>query len=225
MIEINLLPGPKKKRGGAGISLPDFQKLAASVKDPLLLGAVAAWIIAGSVIGLIWFSVSSEQRRLDPILDQTRREARTYRQLTARKRRMEQLRDSLIVELDAIRGIDADRYVWPHIMSEVTRALPDFTWLVSIDNLAGAPVLDQGDGTTPPPPPPIRFSIEGRTSDVQAYTRFVRQLEASPWLRDIQLGATQTVVEDERQVISFQVEGTFEQADSAFINTAPVAVR
>lgn len=224
MIEINLLPGPKKKRGGGGISLPDFKQLAASVKDPLLLGAVAAWVVSGAVIGLIWFSVSSEHRRLDPILEQTRQEARTFRQLTARKRRMEQLRDSLIVELDAIRGIDADRYVWPHIMSEVSRALPDFTWLVGIDNLAGAPVLDPGDGTVPPPPP-VRFSIEGRTSDVQAYTRFVRQLEASPWLQSIQLGATQTVIEDDRQVISFQVEGTFEQADSAFVRTAPVTVR
>lgn len=224
MIEINLLPGPKKKRGGGGISLPDFKALAASVKDPLLLGAVAAWVVSGAVIGLIWFSVSSQNRRLDPVLQQARTEARTYRQLTARKRRMEELRDSLIVELNAIRGIDADRYVWPHIMSEVSRALPDFTWLVSVDNLAGPPPLDPGDGTVPPPPP-IRFSIEGRTSDVQAYTRFVRQLEASPWLQRIQLGATQTVIEDDRQVISFQVEGTFEQADSAFVRTAPVTGR
>ena len=41
MIEINLLPGAKRKRGGkgAGLRLPDLKQLAVLVKDP--------WLIAG----------------------------------------------------------------------------------------------------------------------------------------------------------------------------------
>ena len=31
--------------------------------------------------------------------------------------------------------------------------------------------------------PPLTFQITGRTIDIQAYTRFLRQLEASPWIR------------------------------------------
>src|SRR2546426_958739 len=49
MIEINLLPGKKKKAPGAGmkLSMPDFRGLIAQVKDPWLIGAIAAWVVVG----------------------------------------------------------------------------------------------------------------------------------------------------------------------------------
>ena len=49
MIEINLLPGKKKAAKGAGfqLAMPDFKGLLAQVKDPWLLGAIAAWVIVG----------------------------------------------------------------------------------------------------------------------------------------------------------------------------------
>lgn len=218
MIEINLLPGPKKRKRGAGFSMPDLADIVSSVKDPLLIGVVVAWVVAGSFIGGVGYLVSRRASGLEPALNTARREARNYGNLIAQKRRMELLRDSLIVELDAIRNIDADRYVWPHLLSEITQGLPQFTWLVAIDNVAPPPSPDGIE----PVDPPVRFSLEGRTADIQAYTRFVRQLEDSPWIADIQLGATSTVVEDERPVTSFQVEGTYVQADSAYIRTVPV---
>lgn len=222
MIEINLLPGQKKKKkAGAGISLPDFGELTQSVKDPLLLAAVVAWVIAGAFIGTIWFLQTNEMAQLEPELRQAQADARQFTTMIVEKRNMERLRDSLIQELDAIRSIDADRYVWPHILDEVSRNLPAFTWLVAVDNLATPPPMDDGTGEVAEPP--IRFSIEGRTADIQAYTRFVRQLSESPWISDIQLGATQTVTEQDRSVTSFSVQGTYRQADSAFIRTAPVA--
>ncbi len=48
-IEINLLPGARKKARGAGLSLPDFSEIVARVKDPLLVGALAAWV-AGPIL-------------------------------------------------------------------------------------------------------------------------------------------------------------------------------
>src|ERR1051326_5173595 len=47
MIEINLLPGKKKVSKGAGVqlSMPDFKAIIAQVKDPWLIGAIAAWVI------------------------------------------------------------------------------------------------------------------------------------------------------------------------------------
>ena len=49
MIEINLLPGKKKKAAGAGIklSMPDFRAIIAQVKDPWLIGAIGAWVVVG----------------------------------------------------------------------------------------------------------------------------------------------------------------------------------
>ena len=49
MIEINLLPGKKKKAAGAGmkLSMPDFRAILAQVKDPWLIGAIGAWVVVG----------------------------------------------------------------------------------------------------------------------------------------------------------------------------------
>ena len=33
-------------------------------------------------------------------------------------------------------AIDEDRYIWPHILDEVSRALPPYTW-ITVLNLAG----------------------------------------------------------------------------------------
>jgi len=221
MIEINLLPGPKKKRRGLALTAPSLGGITKSVKDPLLLGLVGAWAVAAVVIGGVWVTETAKMSSLEPQLEQVRNDERTYRGMIAEKRRMETLRDSLVVELDAIREIDSDRYTWAHILEEVTKALPDFTWLVAVDHLPSPPMID--DQGVEIAKPAVRFSIEGRTSDIQAYTRFVRQLNDSPWLTDIQFGASQTVREEEREVTSFRIEGTYSEADSVFIRTAPVS--
>jgi len=222
MIHINLLPGPRKKRS-VGISLPNFGELTAQVKDPMLLTAVGAIVLSVGFIGALWLQESTRLANLRPQAQELRVEERNFRTLINEKRRMEVLRDSLLGELESIREIDRDRYVWPHILDEVSRALPDFTWLVNLDFIPPVPAIDPATGLPMEDvTPPVRFSIEGRTSDIQAYTRFYRQMGQSPWFTDLRMGATQTVLEQERPIVSFQIEGTFRTADSAFIRTIPV---
>ena len=73
------------------------------------------------------------------------------------------------------------------------------------------------------PPPPLQFEVNGRTVDIQAYTRFLRQLEASPWIADVTPVSAQTVVEKERPVTAFTIRATYRQADSAYIRTVPLS--
>jgi Tfp pilus assembly protein PilN len=92
----------------------------------------------------------------------------------------------------------------------------------------------------PPPPPPnakgadttkaepvlpaaVQFTVNGRTVDIQAYTRFLRQLEASPWITEVTPVSAQTVVEKERPVTAFSIKATYRQADSAYIRTVPLS--
>ncbi|MBI3982311.1 MAG: PilN domain-containing protein [Gemmatimonadetes bacterium] len=219
MIEINLLPGPKKKKApGAGFQMPDISGLVAKVKDPLLLGAVSAWIVGAAVVGVIF---TTESRRLASLRAERERvegEARRFQALINQKRREERLRDSLVVELDAIRAIDSERYVWPHILEEVTKAVPDYTWLQSVGMLSSGPA----EVTDTTGAPPLRILVDGRTSDMGGYTRFLRQLGNSPWLRNVVAGATRTITENEKPIVAFTVTATYGQADSAFIRTAPV---
>ena len=65
--------------------------------------------------------------------------------------------------------------------------------------------------------------MNGRTVDIQAYTRFLRQLEASPWITDVTPVSAQTVVEKERPVTAFTIRATYSQADSAYIRTVPLS--
>jgi Tfp pilus assembly protein PilN len=215
MIEINLFPSAKKK-AGAGLSLPDFGAMFTGFKDPLLLATIGAWIVVAGVCAAVWSFETARLAQLEPQVVQVRTEARQFRTLLAQKRKLETLRDSLGTELELIREIDRGRYVWPHIMEEVTKALPDFTWLVVLDAVR---TPNQGDD----PDQSVRFSLDGRTSDIQAFTRFQRQLANSPWLTNIVFGQTQQVIEEERTVRAFRIEATFSEADSAFIRTTTIA--
>jgi Tfp pilus assembly protein PilN len=220
MIRINLLPGQQKRKTGPKFQFSaDFLKdWAKQVKDPLLLGVVGAWAAAVLVVGGLWALQAGQLALLNNEHTRVEAEARRYRTLIQQKRRAEALQDSLIAELRAIREIDGDRYVWPHVLEEVTKALPDYTWLTSIETVT--PRLEETADSTVKPP--VTFTIEGRTNDLGAYTRFVSQLTSSPWIQSAEFGAVQSVVEDDRPLNSFTVTATFRVADSAFIRTVPV---
>jgi Tfp pilus assembly protein PilN len=232
MITVNLRPGQKRKRSGNpfkgmldGLSV--FRDLANRVKDPLLMGSVAAWLCVGGGLGLIYLNTVRQLFILEPRLEQARSENRRFKAFLADKRRQEKIRDSLLAQITVIRGVDGDRYVWPHLLDEITKALPAYTWLVDL-GFTAAPVVAtepakpgaKADSVIAPKPA-LTFQITGRTIDIQAYTRFLRQLEASPWITDVTPVSAQTIVEKERPVTAFSIRASFSPADSAYIRTAP----
>lgn len=221
MIQINLLPGVKRKRSGSAKDaiVSRLRDLGAKVKDPMLLVAVAAWVLAAGFIGWGVISNTRKMRELDPKLEQAKDEHRRYKNLMTEKRKTETIRDSLLAQIGVIRGVDGDRYTWPHVLDEVSKALPAYTWLVDLSVVTAAAVADSADTTAPA----LQFQIGGRTVDIQAYTRFLRQLEASPWIVDVTPMQAQTVVEKERAVTAFTIRATFARADSAYIRTVPMS--
>ena len=98
-IEINLLPGARKKAGGTGLSMPDFSKMITQVKDPLLVGALAAWVVGLSAMGWMWYTQTSALSAIEPRLLAVQNAARRFGQVIAQKERQTMLRDSIVVEL------------------------------------------------------------------------------------------------------------------------------
>src|SRR5256885_4525697 len=101
MIEINLLPGKKKKAaGGAGfkLALPDFQGLLASIKNPWLLVASAASVIVVGGGLLLFITQSTRLRVLERRLVDVQAEKRRVDVVIAQKRQSEKMRDSLMSE-------------------------------------------------------------------------------------------------------------------------------
>jgi hypothetical protein len=61
--------------------------------------------------------------------------------------------------------------------------------------------------------------------DVQGFTRFMRQLEDSPWLKDVTVVSTETVIERGRAVTAFTVRASYDRPGkgSAQTTAAPPA--
>jgi type IV pilus assembly protein PilN len=241
MITVNLRPDLKRKRARSPLRgvLESVRGFGGKVKDPMLLASVMSWVAVVGWLGYVVVGTTSQLNALEPQLEETRAEHKRFKAFLAEKRHQETIRDSLVSQIGVIRTVDGDRYVWPHLLDEVTKALPAYTWLVDMgfaapavtpqapsrpttakarasakqDTVAAAPVVN----------PPVAFNLNGRTVDIQAYTRFLRQLEASPWITDVTPVSAQTVVEKERPVTAFTIRGTYRQADSAYIRTVPLS--
>jgi Tfp pilus assembly protein PilN len=235
MITVNLKPGQRRKRAGNPLkglldNLSVFKELSAKIKDPLLMGAVGAWVLVIALLGLLYLNNLRQLYVLEPRLEQARSENRRFKAFLADKRRQEKIRDSLLAQITVIKSVDGDRYIWPHLLDEITKALPAYTWLTDLGVSAPAagsgaaqnrPAGAKADSVPAGPPPPLTFQINGRTIDIQAYTRFLRQLEASPWIMDVTPVSAMTVVEKERPVTAFIIRASYNRADSAYIRTAP----
>jgi len=250
MITINLRPGQKRKSARlplAGVA-EQARALASGARNPVLILVAAAWVGTLAWLGWVYASTARELHALEPKLEQTRDEHRRFKTFLAEKRRQEAIRDSLVRQIGVIRRVDGDRYIWPHILDEVTRALPPYTWLVDLGAAPAAPAAPTASATQPAAGAPaasaprsasvgatvpadsaaadigprtVPFQINGRTVDIQAYTKFLRQLEASPWISDVTPVVAQTVVEQERAVTAFTIRASYREADSAYIRTVP----
>ncbi len=232
MITVNLRPGLKRKRAGSPFAgaLAGVRAFGAKVKDPALLVAVAGWVGVAGWLGYTWLTNTTELRALEPRLEQARAEHKRFQTFLDQKHKQEQIRDSLLAQIITIRSVDGDRYVWPHVLDEVTRAVPAYTWLVDISPVAAPPPPPQTAAQAKDKKQPIdtmpkavTFQLNGRTVDIQAYTRFLRNLEASPWITDVTPVSAQTIVEQERAVTAFTIRARYKQADSAYIRTVPLS--
>jgi Tfp pilus assembly protein PilN len=207
MITINLKPGSRRAARGAPFAggMSALKALPSKVKDPWPMAAVV--IVALTVVSLAWIGLGSAAKvsSLEDKLAQSRSENRRYKTFLIEKRRSESARDSIVTQIATIRTVDGDRYVWPHVLDEVTRALPPFTWLTEMTAIPAPPPLD----STVIAPPPVSLELKGRTMDIQGFTRFMRQLEDSPWLQDVTLVATTTEIDHGRAVTAYTVRAAY----------------
>ena len=241
MIEINLLPGSGKKSRarGPGINLgAALSNVFRNVTDPYLLAAVATVAASGALIGFFFLRQSARDHYLTEREQKAQQDSIRYAAVLKEKRKAEAQRDSVLVQLNIIKQIDNDRFVWPHVMDEVSRALPPYTWLVSITYTASAPTAPPAGAPqdaakkdkkkTPvdsaPPPPPVKFRLVGNTVDMQALARFLRMLEQSPFIQNVQLVKSDQTPEQGKMVSRFEVDAEYQRPDSSAVRTVPITL-
>jgi len=238
MIEINLLPGSGKKNRSTGFSLTAIAgKAGARVKDPFMIAAAVSIIAAVGAIGALHLSQAGRAEELTERERRSVQDSTRYVAVLRERNRAESQRDSVRRQLEIIKSIDNDRFVWAHIMDEVSRSLPPYTWLKTIAQSAmvaaaaptpaPAPAKDGKSKPVPPPPPApatLKFQISGNTVDIQALTRFMKLLESSPFVKNVTIAKAELVTLEGKEVQEFLLEAEYERPDASAIATVPVTL-
>lgn len=227
MIEINLKPGAKRAAAKSGPAFAGLKSqlagLTSGIKDPWAMAAGIACVVVALGLGGLFWRTGSQQAALEPQIEEARAEQRRYQGFLREKRRAESVRDSILTQIGTIASVDGNRYVWPHILDEVQSALPEMTWLTQLAQISGgtmATVSTETGEAAATTLPVIR--ITGRTGDLQRYTAFLRQLEASPWIESVLPVQAKTIVDGNRALTEFTIQATFSQADSSHVRTVPI---
>lgn len=256
MLQINLLPGAKKSaRGGSSFDLAGaFGSIGQRIRDPWLVGAAAAVIVSFATVGVLFTSQNAQASEVTSKLETAVRDSTRYAKVLAARRKLTAERDSVHRQLQIIRTIDDNRYNWAHILDEVSRALPAFTWLTILEQTSKAPLPPGADTTKNNPAaaaaaaaaaakpsakdgtkpvvkldsinvhPDIAFRIVGQTVDIQALTMFMRQLESSPFIQRVALTRSEIVVVDNKDVTQFELSAAYEVPPVGVVRTSPLVV-
>lgn len=248
MIEVNLNPGSgrkKAKKGGGGSQLnlgASLGNLKARIQDPWMIGALGSAVVAALMVGGLYTTQESRAARLDEELQKAVQDSTRYASVLREREKAEAKRDTVLRSLNMIRAIDDDRYIWPHVMDEVSSALPPYTWLVSL-GYSGV-----GQATSPvrtvtaadPAPSPsgrrrkpqntqivldtVRIRLVGNTVDIQALTRFMKQLELSSFLENVTLQSSARAMDSGKEVTQFQLDMIYTRPGQTDVRRVPLAV-
>ena len=241
MIEINLLPGGSgrkaKSRGGGGGIRIDLKGMLAGITgrftDKFLLAAVVSSAVAAVTIGMLYSRQTYRAVTLAVAEEQAVKDSTRLAIALAEKIRAEAIRDTALRQINIIKSIDDDRFIWPHVLDELSRALTPYTWLSTI-TFAGNPQGTINVIATPPGPKgkvdttvvreEINLRILGQTVDIQALTRFMRQLEASPFIANVRLEKSEMVLEGNKEVTQFTLLAVYTRPDPATLRRVPLTI-
>ncbi len=263
-IQVNLLPGGKKKgkssKGGSVNLGAAFAGFSDKVKDPWLVGSAAAVALSVVVIGALFTTQQANASELEQRLTTAVRDSTRLSTVLEARRLVTAERDSVYRQVQIIRTIDDNRYIWAHLLDEISSALPAYTWLTSVEQTS-KPVLPPGAEPAAPVDPkdkprslakdepetpatkaaaakaraeaaadtvivhqPVAFKVVGQTVDMQALTTFMKDLEASAFVKNVMLIKSEIVVVDGKDVTEFQLDAEYEVPPQAVLRTEPLVV-
>lgn len=251
MIQINLLPGAgRRSKSGGGIRAADLLANAGTWgSDKYLMSAIGAVLAAVAMIGYLYLHQNNAERALEERRIKAVEDSSRYSAVLAAKVKAESTRDSLFAQLSIIKSIDDTRYLWSHVMQEISVAMPPYTWLTAITQTSIPPSAAAAD-TTPKrsgdekgkskvqrerekrqradsllaEAQTVKFRITGNTVDIQALTRFIRALESSPFVQNVQLTRSDLVVNEGKEVTEFTLEAETQTPPKYMIKTVPLVV-
>lgn len=199
MIRINLLAvdrgvGKKKAVAAPGVSTAQRITIAAAL---ILLSTVVS-------VGWWYWSLQTESRQLDEAIARAEVEAQLLRSVLSQVQKYEAEKARLQQRVTLIEQLRRGQTGPVHILDEVSKALPDRLWLVSM----GQREKD--------------FTIEGRTTSLSVLSDFVAALEGSTWFtKPVEIVDTQVDQTPAGDMVRFTVRATSQNPDGPVAPAAP----
>lgn len=252
MIQVNLLPGSVSNSRGREVNIGAMISQATSgIRDKFLMSTIVSVGTAVAVVAMLFMSQSNLEASLTEREQKAMQDSARYKVVLVAKEKAESTRDSLYQQVSIIKSIDDSRYLWPHLLEEISNALPQYTWLTLVTQTSVAPSSAVQDSvkakaapvdTTKAKPSEAdlkraraeavlaeaaratKFRIVGHTVDIQALTLFMKTLEASPFIQNVQITRSDLVLSDAKEVTEFQLEAESQQPPAFLVRTVSFAL-
>lgn len=166
MVRVNLIPSLRHRAPrGRRLALP-----AGRPGGELMLGALTLILLLGSIAIFVVERRTLAEARAEIV----RAEADSARLhgAVARVERMERSQTRLAERIEFLEGVVDGRFYWLRLFETLSRSLPAYAWLERVDHQD----LEPG-----------QVRISGASFASAVITDFMRELEASPELRDVRL--------------------------------------
>jgi Tfp pilus assembly protein PilN len=199
MIEVNLVPERQKKsrRGRSGASKSPRQKRSGSKdRDVWSMALIVAGVLVPLGIGFLWWGQRSVANDLQSRLEAATADSARLADLRAVSDSLTQRQQLIRERIALVEQLDRNRFVWPHMLDEISRALPGLAWLTNLRQLT--------------PLPTATVQIQGLAANPLAITEYVRNLEASTYVSEVRiLGSQKQTLEDDLVVQAFTLTARY----------------
>ena len=156
MIRINLLAVERATKKTRAV-IPAAQRVT--------IGAALILISTLLVIGWWFWSLRTESAQLDTDITNAEAQTRQFRSVLSEMQKFESQKAQLQQRVQLIEQLRRGQDEPVHVLDEVSRALPDRMWLVSMTQAGAA------------------FTMEGRATTLSSLSDFVTNLEGSSWFK------------------------------------------
>jgi type IV pilus assembly protein PilN len=187
MIRINLVaPERKTKAKDKGPALP-----AGALQSYLLLA-----LFAGGALVLCagaWWLQSSKLKDLETRIAADEKRQKDLQAIKLQVDQFQQRKSILENKVLVIEQLRLAQKSPVHMMDEISKALPDFVWLTSMEETRGS----------------LRFL--GQSNSLAAVADFISGLQRSGWFPQVDLGSSQ----QDQNIVNFMVTGAFKDPEVA----------
>ena len=247
MIQVNLLPGSASKSQRRDFNISGMiSGVASSVSDKYLIGAVGSVSAVVLTVGFLFMGQASRERTHVEREQRAMQDSARYKVVLQAKAKAEASRDSLYHQVAIIKSIDDSRFLWPHLLEEISNSLPQYTWLTVVTQTSAPPssafqdtakraAAQNTEGKSKEAiaaetkaraeaSRATKFRIVGHTVDIQALTLFMKTLEASPFIQNVQLTRSDIALVDGKEVTEFNLEAESQKPPAFLVKTVAMTV-